>query len=129
MTNNCKTFGQLSQIANNYIFVQTYVPNLIRTKVSHLEISSLFLLIQNELNISNLSVCYFHQLERFHTHWLCWCRMQCYQMESFTRSPVRQKCRRRLRHSEMQPEVGTTAGLSVTMFLNEPFHTQLESCR
>ena len=25
--------------------------------------------------------------------------------------------------------VGTTAGLSVTMFLNEPFHTQVESCR
>ena len=27
------------------------------------------------------------------------------------------------------PEVGTTAGLSVTMFLNEPFHTQVKSCR
>ena len=26
------------------------------------------------------------------------------------------------------PEVGTTAGLSVTMFLNEPFHTQVKSC-
>ena len=27
------------------------------------------------------------------------------------------------------PEVGATAGLSVTMFLNEPFHTQIKSCR
>ena len=27
------------------------------------------------------------------------------------------------------PEVGTTAGLSVTMFLIEPFHTQVKSCR
>ena len=27
------------------------------------------------------------------------------------------------------PEVGTTAGLSVTMFLHEPFHTQVKSCR
>ena len=27
------------------------------------------------------------------------------------------------------PEVGTTAGLSVTMFLNEPFHTQVKSFR
>ena len=26
------------------------------------------------------------------------------------------------------PEVGTTAGLLVTMFLNETFHTQLKSC-
>ena len=25
------------------------------------------------------------------------------------------------------PEVGTTAGLSVTMFLHEPFHTQVKS--
>ena len=27
------------------------------------------------------------------------------------------------------PEVGTTAGMSVTMFLNEPFHTQVKICR
>ena len=27
------------------------------------------------------------------------------------------------------PEVGTTAGLSVTMFLNESFHTKVKSCR
>ena len=26
------------------------------------------------------------------------------------------------------PEVGTTAGLSVTIFFNEPFHTQVKSC-
>ena len=27
------------------------------------------------------------------------------------------------------PEVRTTAGLSITMFLNELFHTQVKSCR
>ena len=27
------------------------------------------------------------------------------------------------------PKVGTTAGLSITMFLNELFHTQVKSCR
>ena len=27
------------------------------------------------------------------------------------------------------PEVGTTAGMSVTTFLNELFHTQVKSCR
>ena len=71
-------------------------------------------------------------LERFHTYRLCRCRlrrrMQCYQMESFTRSPVRQKFRRRLRHSEMQPEMISTCRRSerppacrLQCFLMSPF--------
>ena len=69
-------------------------------------------------------------LERFHTHGLCRLRnrMQCYQMESFTRSPDRQKCRRRLRHSEMQPEMISTRRRSgrppdcrLQYFLMSPF--------
>ena len=75
-------------------------------------------------------------LERFHRHRLrrcrCRCRfrrrMQCYQMESFTRSPVRQKCWRRLRHSEMQPEMISTCRRSERLpacwlqcFLMSPF--------
>ena len=40
-------------------------------------------------------------------------------------SDVRKCSRRRSRHAD----VGTAAGLSVTMFLNEPFHTQVKSCR
>ena len=70
--------------------------------------------------------------ERFHTHRLCRCRlrrrMQYYQVESFTRSPVRQKCRRRLRHSEMKPEMTSTCRRSdrppsfrLLCFLMSPF--------
>ena len=78
-------------------------------------------------------------LESFHTHRLCRLRrrMQCYQMESFTRSPVFGPAEmpaqaptfgNAVRDDLDMPEVGTAA-FSVTMFLNEPFHTQVKSCR
>ena len=67
-------------------------------------------------------------LERFPTHRLYRCRMQCYQMKSFTRSPVQQKCQCRLRHSEMQPEMISTCRRSerppacrLQCFLMSPF--------
>ena len=62
-----------------------------------------------------------------HTHRLSRCQMQCYQTESFTR-PVRQKCWRQLRHSEMQPEMISTCrrlerppGCQLQCFLMSPF--------